>query len=402
MLKISFSNWLIILSQNYYDVIIIGAGAAGLLCGAEAGKRGKNVLILEHAEKPGKKILISGGGRCNFTNLFVSPENYISDNPHFCKSALSRYTQYDFISLISGYSIEYHEKTLGQLFCRGKSVEILNMLLSECRKGSVNIRTNKSIRGIEFDENFIIRCDDEIFKSQRLVIASGGKSIPKMGASSIGLQIAKQFGHKIVKPGPGLVPLTFEGEIKDLCCRLAGVSVYSRVSTRKVSFDESILFTHRGLSGPAVLQISNYLTQGEKFRINLLPNLDLVKELSGLRDAGESMETGTFFAAKLPRRLVQEILRIHKPIKRLTSGEITMLSSVFSEWEFRMYGTEGFEKAEVMLGGVDTKEISSKSFESLIRPGLFFIGEVLDVTGWLGGYNFQWAWSSGYCCAQYL
>lgn len=390
------------MSQNLFDVIIIGAGAAGLMCGAEAGKRGRNVLILEHAEKPGKKILISGGGRCNFTNLYISPDKYISENPHFCKSALSRYTQYDFISLVSDHGIEYHEKTLGQLFCNGKSVEILNMLFSECRKGSVQIKTNISVTGIEFDQEFIIRCGEATFRASKLVVASGGKSIPKMGATSFGYRTARQFGHKIVEPKPGLVPLTFDGELKELCGRLAGVSVFSRVSTQKISFEENILFTHRGLSGPAILQISNYLSQGEGFMLNLLPGSDPERELSGLRNSGEIMETGTYLSAGLAKRVVTELLTINKRIKNLSDREIKAVSDIFTAWNLKMYGTEGFDKAEVTLGGVDTKEISSKSFESVIRPGLFFIGEVLDVTGWLGGYNFQWAWSSGYCCAQYL
>lgn len=388
--------------QEKYDVVIIGAGAAGLMCAAEAGKRGKKVLILEHAEKPGKKILISGGGRCNFTNLYVSPEKYISENPNFCKSALSRYTQYDFIDLVASHGVEYHEKTLGQLFCSGKSVEILNLLLAECRKGGVQLKTNKTVTGIDYSGEFIINCAEDIYLAPRLVVATGGKSIPKMGATSFGYKIARQFGHNIIEPKPGLVPLTFDGEFKELCNRLAGVSAFSRVSSEKISFEENILFTHRGLSGPAILQLSNYLSQGEVFKINLLPDSDPGDILTRSRNDGEQTETFSYFASRLPKRLVSEVLKINKKIKNLTDREIKSISDSFTGRSIKMYGTEGFEKAEVTLGGVDTKEVSSKTFESAVQPGLHFIGEVLDVTGWLGGYNFQWAWSSGYCCAQYL
>jgi predicted Rossmann fold flavoprotein len=382
------------------DVIIIGAGAAGLICAIEAGKRGRMVLVLENAEKIGKKILISGGGRCNFTNIFTGPENFISQNPHFCKSALARYTPQDFISLAEKHNIKYHEKKLGQLFCDSSSKEIVNMLEQECENAGVEILINCNVSDITKNNNFIIKTNQGEFETESLVISSGGISIPKMGATDFGYRIAKQFDIKLTRVVPGLVPLTLkEKEFTGL----SGVSINSIISCNGISFRENILFTHKGLSGPAILQISSYWNSGDSISINLLPDND-IKQLIA-ENASSKMELVNFLSQFLPKRFSEKWCEIYfssKPLNRLTEKEIEYISVKIHNWQLKPIGTEGFGKAEVTKGGVDTDELSSKTMESKKIKGLYFIGEVVDVTGWLGGYNFQWAWASGYAAGRYV
>lgn len=387
--------------MNNYDVIIIGAGAAGLFCAAEAGKRNKKVLILEHEEKVGKKILISGGGRCNFTNLYASPDNYISNNPHFCKSALARYTQHDFIELVEKYKITYHEKKLGQLFCDSTSRQIVEMLLEECSKSDVHVKVNCKVKSVDKKNNFIIKTSLGDFESGSLVVACGGLSIPKMGATSFGYEIAKQFGIKLTQTKPALVPLLLSKEDLQKFKNLSGVSIDTIVSTNEISFRENILFTHKGLSGPAILQISSYLDEGEEIKIDLIPG----KDLSGLKNSKEKIELKTylknFFAERFTQVLNENYLK-SKPLYQYNEKEIENINHLLKNFVLKPVGDEGYEKAEVTLGGVDTDELSSKTMMSKKAEGLFFIGEVVDVTGWLGGYNFQWAWSSAFACGTNL
>ncbi|MBN8568133.1 MAG: NAD(P)/FAD-dependent oxidoreductase [Ignavibacteria bacterium] len=387
--------------MNNYDVIIIGAGAAGLFCAAEAGKRKKTVLVIEHEEKVGKKILISGGGRCNFTNLYASPENYISQNPHFCKSALARYTQQDFIELVERYKIAYHEKKLGQLFCDSTSRQIVEMLLEECSKSDVHIKVNCSIKSVDKKNNFIIKTNLGDFKAGSLVIASGGLSIPKMGATPFGYKIAKQFGVKLTETKPALVPLLLSKEDLTKFKNLSGVSIDTIVSNNEISFRENILFTHKGLSGPAILQISSYLKDNEELKIDLIPD----KNLDEIKNSKEKIELKTylknFFAERFTSVLNENFIP-SKPLYQLNEKEIENVNHILKNFTLKPVGDEGYEKAEVTLGGVDTNELSSKTMMAKKAEGLFFIGEVVDVTGWLGGYNFQWAWSSGYACGTSL
>lgn len=381
-----------------YDVIIIGAGAAGLFCAAEAGKRKKTVLVIEHEEKVGKKILISGGGRCNFTNLYASPDNYISQNPHFCKSALARYTQHDFIELVERYKIAYHEKKLGQLFCDSTSRQIVEMLLEECSKPDVHIKVNCSVKSVEKKNNFIVKTNLGEFESGAVVIASGGLSIPKMGATSFGYKIAKQFGVSVTETKPGLVPLLLSKDDLFKFKNLSGVSIDTIVSNKEISFRENILFTHKGLSGPAILQISSYLKENEGLKIDLIPD----RNLDEIKNSKEKIELKTylknFFAERFTSVLNENYIP-SKPLYQLNEKEIENINHILKNFTLKPVGDEGYEKAEVTLGGVDTNELSSKTMMAKKAEGLFFIGEVVDVTGWLGGFNFQWAWSSGFAAA---
>lgn len=388
-----------------FDAIIIGGGASGLMCAIAAGQRGRRVLLLERAEKVGKKILISGGGRCNFTNLHVSAENYLSKNPHFCKSALSRFTPADFIALVEKHGIRYHEKTAGQLFCDGSAAEIVQMLLAECAAAGVEIQTGCTVESIRQDEVFSVRTNFGEYRAASLVIATGGLSIPKMGATDFGLRVAKQFGLKVVPPSPGLVGLRLGGAELRALDGLSGVSVTAEVSCGGQSFREAILFTHHGLSGPAILQISNYWRRGQSITINFLPDVDLAELISERQKTHPNATLKTPLSEWLPKRLVQRWLAPPfdtKKLKQLLPNEVDAVVRAFQAWEVSPTGTEGFKKAEVTRGGVDTAELSSKTFETKRVRGLFFIGETVDVTGWLGGYNFQWAWASGWCAGQFV
>jgi len=382
-----------------YDVIIIGAGAAGLMAAIHAGAGGKKALIIEHTAKIGEKIRISGGGRCNFTNLNASSKNFLCKNPHFVKSALSRYTQSDFINLVESYNIDYHEKTLGQLFCDGSSKQIINMLLDECQKNNVTIKTECSVTNISKNDKFHLESNLGSFSCASLIIATGGLSIPKIGASDFGYKVAKQFGHNIIETKPALVPLTVpEGQL-DWFMQLRGVSNHSVVSYDKTKFEEAILFTHKGLSGPAILQISSYMTKfkNEKITIDLLPQLDLEKQF--IKDKNSKQTPANYLKQYLTNRLVDNFALLNGDFNRaitdLSNEKLLNIAKYIHNFEAHINGSEGYLKAEVTTGGVDTDELSSKTMESKKTPGLYFVGEVVDVTGWLGGYNFQWGWSSG-------
>lgn len=388
-----------------FDVLIVGAGAAGLMCAIEAGKRGRKVLILDQANKPGKKILMSGGGRCNFTNLYIKPADYISHNPHFCKSALSRYTQWDFIDLVKRHQIPYHEKTLGQLFCDHKSQDILSMLLMECQLSSAVIRLNSSIEKIEkcSDHHFKITSNQGTFHCESLVVATGGLSIPTMGSSPFGYHVAEQFGIKVWPTRAGLVPLTLHVEEKEKLAVLSGVSLNSLIENDRITFKEDMLFTHRGLSGPAVLQISSYWLPGEAITMNLLPEYNLYDVLKSAKQTQPHKQLKTILSEYLPKRLLEVFLAASDAEKKMADFSHQRLEDIanqFNSWFVKPNGTEGYRTAEVTLGGVDCDAISSKTMEAINVPGLYFIGEVMDVTGWLGGFNFQWAWSSGWAAGQ--
>jgi predicted Rossmann fold flavoprotein len=387
------------------DVLIIGAGAAGLMCAIEAGKRQRNVLILEHSNKPGKKILMSGGGRCNFTNYNVTSDNFISHNAHFCKSALSRYTQWDFISLVKKYQIPFHEKTLGQLFCDNKAKDILNMLLSEAEKYHVEIQLNTAVTKIEKLSNghFKLKTDDNEIHAQSVVIASGGLSIPTMGSSAFGYKIAEQFGIKIWPTRAGLVPLTLHVEEKEKFSDLSGISAHCIAKSNTMEFNENLLFTHRGLSGPAILQISSYWEPGMYIDIDLLPLIDLKEKLKESRTLFPQKQLKNVLSEFLQKKIVETILSpdlSERKLGSLSYQDFENVALLFHKWKIKPNGTEGYRTAEVTLGGVDCNAISSKTMEANEVEGLYFIGEVLDVTGWLGGYNFQWAWSSGWAAGQ--
>lgn len=378
------------------DAIVIGGGAAGLFCAAQAGRRGKRVLVIERNAQVGRKIIVSGGGRCNFTNRSVTAENFVSRNPHFAKSALARYTPQDFIDLVHKHKIAYYEKKLGQLFCRESSKQIVEMLLAECREAKVWIATGCTVEKVAKDALFSVRTDQGTFESERLVIATGGLSFAKVGATDFGYKTARQFGLKIVETRPSLVPLVLSGESFR---ELAGISVDSVVSSGDSSFRENILFTHRGLSGPAVLQISNYWHKSQSVFIDLLCGTDAQEMLRGNRSSSKRLDT--FLAAHIPAKVAERLFGTgSRRVSEMSDGEIAAAAERLSRWEVAFKDTEGYDKAEVTLGGVSTDELSSKTFESKKVPGLYFIGEVVDVTGWLGGYNFQWAWSSGYAAAQ--
>ena len=381
-----------------YDAIIIGGGAAGLYCAIAAGKRGRKALVIEHNPIVGRKIIISGGGRCNFTNLSVGHENFVSQNPHFCKSALARHTAQNFIDLVRKHNISYYEKTLGQLFCRGRSQQIVDMLLTECRDARVRIETSTTVKSIERNIDFEIDTNRGMFQAESVVIATGGNSFAKVGATDFGYRVARQFGLAVTQTRPSLVPMILEGSGWS---RLAGISVDSTVSTENANFCENILFTHKGLSGPAILQISNYWESGRPVRIDLLPTVDMAELL--VLSSVSKRRLDNFLAGHLPQRLAEHIVSQageRRPLNRYSAGELERIASSVNSWQVDFAGTEGYDRAEVTLGGVSTTELSSQTLESKKVAGLYFIGEVVDVTGWLGGYNFQWAWSSGHAAGQ--
>ncbi|MDU7390101.1 NAD(P)/FAD-dependent oxidoreductase [Atlantibacter hermannii] len=391
-----------------FDAVIIGAGAAGLFCAAQAGQMGLRVLLIDNGKKPGRKILMSGGGRCNFTNLYVEPAAYLSANPHFCKSALARYTQWDFIDLVNKHNIAWHEKTLGQLFCDDSAQQIVDMLVAECEKGNVTMRLRSEVLSIDRDEaGYLLTLNGDSVRTPKLVIASGGLSMPGLGATPFGYKVAEQFGLKVLPTRAGLVPFTLHKPLLNALQVLSGVSVPSVVSAQDGTvFRENVLFTHRGLSGPAILQISSYWQPGEKVTINLLPDSDLDAFLNEQRDAHPNQSLKNTLAMQLPKRLIEILQQMGQipdcTLKQLNLRQQEALVGLLTAWEVQPNGTEGYRTAEVTLGGVDTHALSSRTMEARDVPGLYFIGEVMDVTGWLGGYNFQWAWASAWACAQAL
>ncbi|EPT8872074.1 NAD(P)/FAD-dependent oxidoreductase [Cronobacter dublinensis] len=394
--------------MEQFDAIIVGAGAAGLFCAALAGQAGRRVLVLDNGKKPGRKILMSGGGRCNFTNLYVEPSAYLSANPHFCKSALARYTQWDFIDLVGKHGIAWHEKTLGQLFCDDSAEQIVTMLMAECEKGGVTVRLRSEVLGIARDENgYTLTLNGGAVQTPKLVIASGGLSMPGLGATQFGYKVAEQFGLKVLPTRAGLVPFTLHKPLLEQIQTLSGVSVPAVVTADDGTvFRESILFTHRGLSGPAILQISSYWQPGEWVTVNLLPDVDAGAFIDEQRAAHPNQSLKNTLAMLLPKRLVECLQSLGQlpdvTLKQLNSRQQQELLETLHGWRVQPNGTEGYRTAEVTLGGVDTHELSSRTMEARNVPGLYFIGEVVDVTGWLGGYNFQWAWSSAWACAQAL
>ena len=387
--------------RHTFDVLILGGGAAGLMCAIEAGKRGRRVAVIEHADRLGKKILISGGGRCNFTNIHCQPENFLSANPHFAKSALSRYTPWDFTNLVEKHSIPYHEKTLGQLFCDRAARDILNMLEEECRVAHVSIYLNTKITGVTLDGEFVTRTNKAEFEAPALVVATGGLSIPKIGATSFGYDLARQFGLKIRDPWPGLVPLTFDEEDRSRYCDLAGVSAEVIASCNGERFREKMLVTHRGLSGPAILQISSYWKKPQPLHIDLSPGMRLTTIFEDSKTPRTANTLRTELRQILSTRLADRWLELHAP-ESWTNRALAEFERQLHRWEIVPAGTEGYDKAEVTAGGVDTDELDAKTMESRKVPGLYFIGEVVDVTGHLGGFNFQWAWASGAAAGRAL
>jgi predicted Rossmann fold flavoprotein len=390
-----------------FDVIIIGAGAAGLFCAAQAGQRGKRVLLLDNGKKAGRKILMSGGGRCNFTNLFIEPAAYLSQNPHFCKSALARYTQWDFIDLINRHGIAWHEKTLGQLFCDESAQQVVDLLLKECEAGKVTVRLRSEVLSVSRDETYRLELNGDTVQADKLVIATGGLSMPGLGASPFGYKIAEQFGLKVFPTRAGLVPFTLHKPLLEQLQTLSGVAVPATVTAEDGTvFKEALLFTHRGLSGPAVLQLSSYWLPGEFVTINLSPERELGAFINEEREGHANQSLKNTLAKVLPRRLVDSLQLLgHVPectLKQLNSRQQAELVALLHNWRIQPNGTEGYRTAEVTLGGVDTSVLSSKTMEARDVPGLYFIGEVVDVSGWLGGYNFQWAWASAWACAQAL
>lgn len=391
-----------------YDVIVIGGGAAGLMCAMTAGSRGRKVAVLDHANKVGKKILMSGGGRCNFTNTYTTHEDYLSANPHFCKSALSRYTPWEFIGLVEKHGVPYHEKKLGQLFCDNKSSDILTMLLEECNSVGVDIRTGCTVSNIAKKEGFELQTSLGGFSAKSLVIATGGLSIPTMGASSFGYDWAASFGHTVLPTVAALVPFTLSKQQLALFQDLSGVSADVLVSCGQQSFRENLLFTHRGLSGPAILQISSYWQPGQDIIINWLPDIEVLELLQEAQAARPKVELKTILSEHLTKRLVLKLCQQlgesvgieNKPMIQYSPQDLTAIAKWLESWPIMPAGTEGYRTAEVTIGGVNTDEVSSKTLESKLVPGLYFIGEVLDVTGHLGGFNFQWAWASGSAAGQ--
>ncbi|EGT4507074.1 NAD(P)/FAD-dependent oxidoreductase [Cronobacter sakazakii] len=394
--------------MEQFDAIIVGAGAAGLFCAALAGQAGRRVLVLDNGKKPGRKILMSGGGRCNFTNLYVEPAAYLSANPHFCKSALARYTQWDFIDLVGKHGIAWHEKTLGQLFCNDSAEQIVTMLMAECEKGDVTVRLRSEVLAIARDDSgYTLTLNGGTVTTPKLVIASGGLSMPGLGATPFGYKVAEQFGLKVLPTRAGLVPFTLHKPLLEQIQTLSGVSVPAVVTADNGTvFRESILFTHRGLSGPAILQISSYWQPGEWVTVNLLPDTDAAAFIDEQRAAHPNQSLKNTLAMLLPKRLVECLQSLGQipdvTLKQLNSRQQQELLETLHGWRVQPNGTEGYRTAEVTLGGVDTHELSSRTMEARNVPGLYFIGEVVDVTGWLGGYNFQWAWSSAWACAQAL
>ncbi len=389
-------------SENF-DAIILGAGAAGLMCALTAGQRGRKVLVLERADKAAAKILISGGGRCNFTNLGAAPERFLSDNPHFCVSALHRYTQWDFIGLVERHRISYHEKTLGQLFCDASARAIVAMLLQECEGGGVDLRLGQSVSSISKPDGFRVETSSGVFTAPALVLATGGLSIPKMGATAFSHDVARRFGLRITETRPGLVPFRARPDAPGFDLSLAGVSLEASVSCGARAFRENILFTHRGLSGPAILQISSYWRPSVSIVIDLLPGLHATGFFKDRKRARPKASPQTVLAEVLPARLAQVLTAAHLPSSEMANipdRTLAALAERLNGWQFNPQETEGFAKAEVTVGGIDTRDLSSKTMEARNVGGLYAIGEAVDVTGWLGGYNFQWAWSSGWCAGQ--
>ncbi|EIB97455.1 MULTISPECIES: NAD(P)/FAD-dependent oxidoreductase [Pantoea] len=394
--------------MEQFDVIIIGAGAAGLFCAAQAGQRGRRVLLLDNGKKPGRKILMSGGGRCNFTNLYTEPAAYLSHNPHFCKSALARYTQWDFIDLVNRHGIAWHEKTLGQLFCDDSAQQIVDLLMAECDRGNVTLRLRSEVLSVTRDERgYTLQLNGSTVQAEKLVIASGGLSMPGLGASPFGYKIAEQFGLSVFPTRAALVPFTLHKPLLEQLQTLSGVALDTTIDAEDgTRFKEAMLFTHRGLSGPAVLQISSYWQPGEFVTVDLSPATPLAPFLTAQRDAHPNLSLKNSLAKILPKRLVEVLQALNVvpdvTLKQLNSRQQTELAQTLHAWRIQPNGTEGYRTAEVTLGGVDTTQLSSKTMEARAVPGLYFIGEVADVTGWLGGYNFQWAWSSAWACAQAL
>jgi predicted Rossmann fold flavoprotein len=386
------------------DVLVLGGGAAGLMCAIEAGKRGRKVMVIDHARRPADKIRISGGGRCNFTNLHSTPANFLSQNPRFCVSALKRYTQQDFLGLVEKHRIAWHEKTLGQLFCDESAKDIIQMLLAELEQAGGSLQLETEIKAVSKpDDQFSVETSKGPLRAKSLVVATGGPSIPKMGATGFGYDLAKQFGLNVLAPRAALVPLTFSDTNKELCARLAGVSVDAKVSFQKTTFREGLLFTHRGLSGPSILQISSYWQEGKPISVNMVPEVDIFEVLRQARQDAPKQGLKTALGQLLPNRLAEELSKAFQLKGRLADQSDKVLrraADQLNHWQLTPVGTEGYRTAEVTIGGVDTKELSSKTMESSKVPGLYFIGEVVDVTGHLGGFNFQWAWSSGYAAGQ--
>ena len=390
---------------QHYDAIVVGAGAAGLMCAMTAGARGQRVLVVEHANKVGKKILMSGGGRCNFTNTGTTPANYLSANPHFCKSALARYTPWHFLELVERHRIAWHEKTLGQLFCDLSSKLVVKMLLDECAAAGVEIRTHCGIDQLEHadDGGFRLRTAQGAFAAPALVVASGGLSIPSLGASGFGYELARRFGHALLPTRAGLVPLTLSGKHQERLQDLSGVALEVEARCNGRSFREALLFTHRGISGPAILQISSYWQPGDELRLDLLPGRDVGDWLRAQQKQRPDAELKTVLAEVLPRRFAQRLCEVwlpNRPMRQYDPPQLREVAALLADWPLVASGTEGYRTAEVTLGGVDTDGVSSSTMQSRHVPGLYFIGEVLDVTGWLGGYNFQWAWASGHAAGQ--
>ncbi len=390
-------------AAEHFDAIILGAGAAGLMCALTAGQRGRRVLLLEYTDKPGAKILISGGGRCNFTNLDCAPSRFISANPLFCMSALKRYTQHDFIALVERHGIAFHEKTLGQLFCDGSARAMVAMLLAECEAGGVDLRLSTTPGRISHDGEFRVETSAGMFEAPSLVLATGGLSIPKMGATGFSYDVAKQFGLAVVKTEPGLVPISLSSDTTGFDTFLAGVSVEAVASIERQSFRENILFTHRGLSGPGILQISSYWRRGGAISLNLLPEVDATAFLLERKKSRPKASAHTVLAEILPARLAEVLAQHIMPpgeMANMPDRALVSAATALNAWQVTPSGTEGYAKAEVTVGGIDTRELSSKTMEARRVPGLYAIGEAVDVTGWLGGYNFQWAWSSGWSAGQ--
>ena len=402
------------MSVNHFDVVIIGGGASGLMCAFTAAQRGRRVLVLDSSNKIGKKILMSGGGRCNFTNLFVEPENYLSENPHFCISALNRYTQWDFIAMVEKHRIAYHERKHGQLFCDDSAKDILAMLVNECERTKlVTIQTHCTVEKItalnDAQTRFELNTSKGQFFCESLVIATGGLSIPTMGASSFGYEVAKQFGHQVLPTRAGLVPFMFSDGFKAVTERLSGLALDVTMTAKDdTSFNENMLFTHRGLSGPAVLQLSNYWHLGESISVNLLPTMNVEDWLKQQKQQHPKSLVRTQLIPHLAKSLVLELQTLHwpnyaeTPLAEIPDSVLLIIAEALQAWQLKPSGTEGYRTAEVTLGGVDTRELSSKTMQSNKQQGLYFIGEVMDVTGWLGGFNFQWAWSSGFAAGQFV
>ena len=387
------------MSISTYNVVVLGGGAAGLMCAIEAGKRGRRVAVLERAEKIGKKILISGGGRCNFTNVHCRPENFLSSNPHFAKSALARYTPQHFIALVEKHGIAYHEKTLGQLFCDGSAKDIVQMLARECADAGVQIFTRVEISGVRRETEFVVAAGEREFHADSLVVATGGLSIPKIGATPFGYELARQFGLQIIPPRAALVPLVMNPDDRRNYCDLTGVSAEVIASLDHHAFREKMLITHRGLSGPAILQISSYWSPGHAVTIDLAPGIDVTAALRATSSGRDVSSLRTELRKVLAARFADRWLELHQP-GRWTNHDLEQLERQLHHWQVRPDGTEGFEKAEVTAGGVDTDELSARTMEAKKVAGMYFIGEVVDVTGHLGGFNFQWAWASGYAAGQ--